>query len=203
MRSNDPRYYMALSDAYSSTGNTEAAAEYAQIAARYEELAERRRQQYRDQEMKDANELAEALDNKDLSDATLALAKDPNDENAIRTIAEISGDNAPNVFYAADRLRENMQGQGGITKRQAGITDKFVSDLSNGLVSPAEVYGNYKSIYGDDFIVPESFLDQFNTDEKKTNDNGGNGGNPPTEGTGDEVGVDNRIILGTGKINRF
>lgn len=192
-RADDPRRFMILADAAREVGDETAYTKYIQLAAQYEELGERRRQKYRDEEQKQADELAEALDNKDLSEATIALAKNPNDENAIRTITEIGGTNAPNIFYAADNLRKNMGGQG-ITKRQADITDKFVSDLSNGVVSPAEVFTTYESIYGDDFIVPESFLDQFKTDKGNPGDgtggNDGNGGNPPAGGTGKELGID-------------
>ena len=170
-RPDDPLRFMVLADAAREAGDEEGYTKYINLAANYEQLAERRRQQYRDEEQKQADELAEALDNKDLSEATIALAKNPNDENAIRTITEIGGTNAPNIFYAADNLRKNMGGQG-ITKRQADITDKFVSDLSNGVVSPAEVFTTYESIYGDDFVVPKSFLDRFNTNNiEQPNDN--------------------------------
>lgn len=109
MRSDDPLYYMTLSNAYSSTGNTEAAAEYAQIAARYEELAERRRQKYRDEQMELANLESERLDEIDISEASFALLNDPENQEAIETIYSIAGPNAPNVLYSIDNLRKSKQ----------------------------------------------------------------------------------------------
>ena len=109
MRSDDPLYYMTLSNAYSSTGNTEAAAEYAQIAARYEELAERRRQKYRDEQMELANLESERLDEIDISKASFALLNDPENQEAIETIYSIAGPNAPNVLYSIDNLRKSKQ----------------------------------------------------------------------------------------------
>ena len=109
MRSDDPLYYMTLSNAYSSTGNTEAAAEYAQIAARYEEIAERRRQKYRDEQMELANLESERLDEIDISEASFALLNDPENQEAIKTIYSIAGPNAPNVLYSIDNLRKSKQ----------------------------------------------------------------------------------------------
>lgn len=189
MRSDDPRYYMALSDAYSSTGNTEDAAKYAQIAARYEDLAERRRQQYRDEEMKLADALSEQLDLRDkgIYLSTIFDKDTPEEERnkALQNFYQVGG--TANDLYAYQQIGENLlKGNKQITKRQEDITDKFVSDITNGVASPAEVYGNYKSIYGDDFIVPGFFLDRFNTNNSEQPS-----GTKPVSGEGLNLTADN------------
>ena len=199
-RPDDPRRFMILADAAKSVGNMDAYIDYIGMAADAENLAERRRKQYRDQEMKEADELSEQLD---LRDKGIALStifdKDTPEEErnkALQNFYQVGG--TANDLYAYKQIGESLS-KGGITKRQAGITDKFVSDLSNGVVSPAEVYRNYKSIYGDDFTVPESFLDQFETDKENPGDgtggNDGNGGNPQAGGTGKELGIDTGLKL--------
>ena len=172
-RADDPRRFMILADAAREVGDKTAYTKYIQLAAQYEELGERRRQKYRDEEQKQADELAEALDMRDKGAALSTIfdtdVSEEERNKALQDFYQVGG--TANDLYAYKQLGESLS-KGGITKRQASITDKFVSDLSNTVVSPAEVYENYKSIYGDDFVVPKSFLDRFNTNNiEQPNDN--------------------------------
>lgn len=196
-RPDDPLRFMVLADAAKEVGDEDGYTKYIGLAANAENLAERRRQQYRDEQQKEADELSEQLDMRDKGIALSTIYdKDVSEEErnkALQNFYQVGG--TANDLYAYKQINESFS-KGGMTKRQEDITDKFVSDITNGVASPAEVYANYKSIYGDDFIVPGSFLDQFNTDENNTNDNGGNGGNDgnggnqPTEGTARDLGLD-------------
>jgi len=70
-RPDDPLRFMVLADAAKSVGNMDAYTDYLGMAADAENIAERRRQKYRDQEMKEADELSEQLD---LRDKGIALS---------------------------------------------------------------------------------------------------------------------------------
>jgi len=194
-RADDPRRFMILADAAKSVGDMDAYVDYLGMAANLENIGERRRQQYRDQEMKEADELSEQLDMRDKGAAlsTIFDKDTPEEERnkALQNFYQVGG--TANDLYAYQQIGESLsKGSQGITKLQSDIRDKFVSGLANAF-DPTEYYQNFKSIYGKDFIVPESFLDRLKTDEKNTNDNGGNGGNggnSQTEGTAEELGLD-------------
>ena len=169
-RADDPRRFMILADAAKSVGNMDAYVDYIGMAAKAENLAERRRKQYRDQEMKEADELSEQLDMRDKGAAlsTIFDKDTPEEERnkALQNFYQFGG--TANDLYAYKQIGESLsEGSQGITKRQADITDKFASGLANAF-DPTEFYQNFKSVYGKDFIVPESFLDRFKTDENKT-----------------------------------
>ena len=171
-RADDPRRFMILADAAKSVGNMDAYVDYIGMAANAENLAEKRRKAYRDEEMKQADELSEQLDMRDkgIALSTIFDTDTPEEERnkALQNFYQVGG--TANDLYAYQQIGENLlKGNKQITKRQEDITDKFVSDITNGVASPAEVFRNYTSIYGDNFIVPESFLNQFKTDENNTN----------------------------------
>jgi len=193
-RPDDPRRFMILADAAKEVGDQEGYTKYINLAANYEQLAERRRQQYRDEQIKGADELSDELDMRDKGVALSTIFdKDISEEErnkALQNFYQVGG--TANDLYAYQQIGENLsKGSQGITKRQEAITDKFVSGLTNAF-DPIEYYQSFKSVYGDDFVVPESFLDQFKTDENNTNDNGGNGGNGDNtqkEGSAGELGI--------------
>ena len=168
-RPDDPLRFMVLADAAKSVGNMDAYIDYIGMASNAENIAERRRKQYRDQEMKEADELSEQLD---LRDKGIALSTiydtDVSEEErnkALQDFYQVGG--TSNDLYAYQQIDESLsKGDKKITKRQEDITDKFLSDITNGVASPEEVYRYYKSIHGDNFIVPESFLGQTKTTEK-------------------------------------
>jgi hypothetical protein len=181
-RPDDPLRFMVMADAAKSVGNMDAYIDYLGMAANAENIAERRREQYRVQQEKEADELSEQLD---LRDKGIALStifdKNTSKEDRNKAVQDFYqlGGNA-NDLYAYTQIGESLsKGNQGRTKRQTDLTDKFVSDITNGIASPAEVYQNYKSIYGDDFVVPESFLNRFDTNEGNSGD-----GNKTVSGKG-------------------
>lgn len=167
----DPLRFMVLADAAKSVGNMDAYIDYIGMAADAENIAERRRKQYRDQEMKEADELSEQLDLRDKGIALSTIYDEdvPEEERnkALQNFYQVGG--TSNDLYAYQQIDENLsKGDKKITKRQEDITDKFLSAITNEFANPADVYRYFKSIHGDNFTVPESFLDQTNIEEKKT-----------------------------------
>ena len=168
-RPDDPLRFMVLADAAKSVGNMDAYTDYLGMAADAENIAERRRQKYRDQEMKEADELSEQLDMRDKGIALSTIydtdVSEEERNKALQNFYQVGG--TANDLYAYQQIGENLsKGDKKITKRQEDITDKFLSAISNGVGNPADVYANFKAIHGDNFIVPESFLGRLNTNNR-------------------------------------